>query len=67
MGEPDGLTVDGLVTWDIFAVWAPTRTVRCRGFQRMGARHAMRELGYSGVWELFIPGVKQVNDIMRNN
>lgn len=60
MGEPDGSS-DGSVTGTSFAVWAPNaRTVRVVGdFNGWGGRqHAMRELGSSGVWELFIPGVK---------
>ncbi|MGM0931426.1 MAG: 1,4-alpha-glucan branching protein GlgB [Actinomycetota bacterium] len=44
-----------------FAVWAPNaRAVRVMGdFNHWdGARHAMRSMGGSGVWELFIPGVE---------
>ena len=43
-----------------FAVWAPNaRAVRVAGdFNHwQGATHAMRTLGSSGVWELFVPGV----------
>lgn len=43
-----------------FAVWAPNaRAVRVVGdFNHwQGATHAMRTLGDSGVWELFVPGV----------
>ncbi|WP_026642084.1 1,4-alpha-glucan branching protein GlgB [Bifidobacterium tsurumiense] len=43
-----------------FTVWAPNaHAVRVVGnFNGWdGRRHAMRELGSSGVWELFIPGV----------
>ena len=43
-----------------FAVWAPNaHAVRVVGdFNDWnGRRHAMRELGSSGVWELFVPGV----------
>ncbi|MGN8247433.1 1,4-alpha-glucan branching protein GlgB [Cellulomonas soli] len=43
-----------------FAVWAPNaRAVRVVGdFNHwQGATHAMRSLGESGVWELFVPGV----------
>jgi 1,4-alpha-glucan branching enzyme len=43
-----------------FAVWAPNaRSVRVIGDFNywQGATHAMRSLGDSGVWELFIPGV----------
>jgi len=45
-----------------FAVWAPN----ARGVQVVGnfnhwdgSTHPMRSLGVSGIWELFIPGVKQ--------
>ena len=44
-----------------FAVWAPNaRAVRVVGdFNGWNGRcHAMRSLGSSGVWELFIPGVR---------
>lgn len=43
-----------------FAVWAPNaRAVRVVGDFNYwdGSGHAMRSLGASGVWELFIPGV----------
>lgn len=43
-----------------FAVWAPNaQAVRVKGdFNGWDATsHAMRSLGHSGVWELFIPGV----------
>ncbi|MGW1892876.1 1,4-alpha-glucan branching protein GlgB [Streptomyces sp. NPDC002004] len=43
-----------------FAVWAPNaRGVRVVGAfnQWHGAAHAMRRVGGSGVWELFVPGV----------
>jgi 1,4-alpha-glucan branching enzyme len=43
-----------------FAVWAPNaRTVRVVGdFNGWDGRgHAMRSMGASGVWELFIPGI----------
>ncbi|HEY5223302.1 MAG TPA: 1,4-alpha-glucan branching protein GlgB [Microbacteriaceae bacterium] len=43
-----------------FAVWAPNaRAVRLIGdFNDWdGTRHAMRSMGASGVWELFVPGV----------
>ncbi|WP_369794805.1 1,4-alpha-glucan branching protein GlgB [Cellulomonas sp. HZM] len=43
-----------------FAVWAPNaRAVRVVGDFNywQGATHAMRSLGSSGVWELFVPGV----------
>ena len=45
-----------------FAVWAPdARAVRVAGdFNSWdGAGHAMRSLGSSGVWELFVPGVSE--------
>ncbi len=51
MGEVQGTS---------FAVWAPNaRAVRVVGdFNHwQGATHAMRELGGTGVWELFVPGV----------
>ena len=44
-----------------FAVWAPNaRSVRVVGEFNMwdGRLHAMRALGSSGVWELFLPGVE---------
>ncbi len=50
----------GEVTGTAFAVWAPNaRAVRVVGdFNGWDGRsHAMRSLGSSGVWELFIPGV----------
>ena len=43
-----------------FSVWAPNaRAVRVVGNFNYwnGRRHAMRSLGSSGIWELFIPGV----------
>ncbi|MGW1260281.1 GlgB N-terminal domain-containing protein, partial [Streptomyces sp. NPDC002513] len=43
-----------------FSVWAPNaRGVRVAGgFNRWdGTGHAMRSLGSSGVWELFVPGI----------
>ncbi len=43
-----------------FAVWAPSaRAVRLKGdFNSWdGREHPMRQLGTSGVWELFMPGV----------
>ena len=43
-----------------FAVWAPSaRAVRLKGdFNAWdGREHPMRQLGESGVWELFVPGV----------
>jgi len=53
-------SVLGEVTGTAFAVWAPNaRAVRVVGDFNMwqGATHAMRSLGSSGVWELFVPGV----------
>jgi len=50
----------GDVVGTAFAVWAPNaRAVRVIGdFNHwQGATHAMRSLGDSGVWELFVPGV----------
>lgn len=50
----------GEVTGTAFAVWAPNaQAVRVVGdFNGWDGRsHAMRSLGSSGVWELFIPGV----------
>jgi len=50
----------GEVTGATFAVWAPrARAVRVIGdFNDWdGSGHAMRLLGSSGVWELFVPGV----------
>jgi 1,4-alpha-glucan branching enzyme len=52
-------TVDG-VAGTSFAVWAPNaRAVQVIGsFTGWNGRlHAMRSLGESGVWELFVPGV----------
>ena len=45
-----------------FAVWAPNaQAVRVKGdFNGWdGRQHAMRSMGASGVWELFIPGVER--------
>ena len=53
-------SVLGDVNGTAFAVWAPNaRAVRVVGeFNHwQGPSHAMRSLGASGVWELFIPGV----------
>ncbi|WP_062074017.1 1,4-alpha-glucan branching protein GlgB [Demequina lutea] len=53
-------SVLGEVAGTSFAVWAPNaRSVRVIGdFNHwQGVGHAMRSLGASGVWELFIPGV----------
>jgi 1,4-alpha-glucan branching enzyme len=51
---------DGGVSGVSFAVWAPNaRAVRVTGDLNGwdGAQHAMRSLGSSGVWELFVPGL----------
>ncbi|NTV38556.1 MAG: 1,4-alpha-glucan branching protein GlgB [Demequinaceae bacterium] len=53
-------SVLGEVAGTSFAVWAPNaRSVRVIGdFNHwQGAGHAMRSLGASGVWELFVPDV----------
>ena len=53
-------SVLGEVTGTAFAVWAPNaQAVRVVGdFNHwQGAPHAMRALGSSGIWELFVPGV----------
>jgi 1,4-alpha-glucan branching enzyme len=53
-------SVLGDVTGTSFAVWAPNAVaVRAIGdFNHwQGATHALRSLGSSGVWELFVPGV----------
>jgi 1,4-alpha-glucan branching enzyme len=50
----------GPVTGTSFAVWAPNaKGLRVKGdFNSWdGREHPMRELGVSGVWELFVPGV----------
>ncbi|MBF0290672.1 MAG: 1,4-alpha-glucan branching protein GlgB [Nitrospinae bacterium] len=55
------MTVDG-VTGVRFAVWAPNaRRVSVTGdFNNWDGRsHAMRSLGSSGVWEIFMPGLGQ--------
>ena len=49
-----------VTTGTSFAVWAPSaRGVRVKGdFNNWdGREHPMRQLGTSGVWELFVPGV----------
>ncbi len=54
----DGPT--GPVEGTAFAVWAPqAKGLRVRGdFNSWdGREHPMRQLGVSGVWELFVPGV----------
>ncbi|MGC5615317.1 1,4-alpha-glucan branching protein GlgB [Georgenia sp. Z1491] len=53
-------SVLGEVSGVSFTVWAPNaRAVRVVGDHNgwEGRRHAMRSLGGSGVWELFVPGV----------
>ena len=60
MGGADG-TPGEQVEGVAFTVWAPNaRAVRVIGnFNGWdGRRHAMRALGSSGVWEIFIPGVR---------
>ena len=50
----------GEVVGTSFAVWAPNaRAVRVVGDFNywQGATHAMRSLGSSGIWELYVPGV----------
>ncbi|MTE23877.1 1,4-alpha-glucan branching protein GlgB [Microbacterium sp. ZXX196] len=56
----DGLGRNPDVTGVSFAVWAPrARGVRVKAdFNAWdGREHPMRQLGTSGVWELFVPGV----------
>ncbi|MBB6629266.1 1,4-alpha-glucan branching protein GlgB [Nocardioides sp. KIGAM211] len=51
---------DAGVTGTAFAVWAPSaRAVRLKGdFNSWdGREHPMRQLGTSGVWELFVPDI----------
>ncbi|MDP2771936.1 MAG: 1,4-alpha-glucan branching enzyme, partial [Nocardioides sp.] len=51
-------TPTGTVSGTSFAVWAPSaRSVRLKGdFNSWdGREHPMRQLGSSGVWELFVP------------
>jgi 1,4-alpha-glucan branching enzyme len=53
-------TPQGPVTGTSFAVWAPhAKGVRVKGdFNSWdGREHPMRQMGISGVWELFVPGV----------
>lgn len=53
-------SVLGEVHGTAFAVWAPNaRAVRIVGDFNMwqGPTHAMRSLGASGIWELFVPGI----------
>ena len=50
--------IDGV----LFAVWAPNakRVSVIGGFNSWdGRRHMMRQLGKSGIWELFVPGISQ--------
>ena len=50
----------GSVTGTSFAVWAPSaRAIRIKAdFNSWdGREHPMRQLGTSGIWELFVPGV----------
>ena len=52
-------TIDG-VAGTSFAVWAPSaqRVSVVGSFNNWdGRRHAMRQVGSSGIWEIFIPGV----------
>ena len=52
--------VIGEVTGTAFAVWAPNaRAIRllCDANSWDGRSHALRSLGRSGVWELFVPGL----------
>jgi len=49
-----------VVSGTSFAVWAPSaRGIRVKGAFNSwdGREHPMRQLGTSGVWELFVPGV----------
>jgi len=51
---------DGTIEGVSFAVWAPgARGVRVRGdFNSWdGREHPLRQMGISGVWELFVPGI----------
>jgi 1,4-alpha-glucan branching enzyme len=53
-------SASGPVTGTSFAVWAPNaQGVRVKGdFNRWdGREHPMRQMGSSGVWELFVPDV----------
>ncbi len=53
-------TLGGRVTGTSFAVWAPhARGVRVTGDFNVwdGRTHPMRQLGSSGIWELFVPSV----------
>ncbi len=66
-------TVDGTEGYN-FSVWAPNaRSVSVKGnFNNWDGRiHRMRYLGNSGIWEIFIPGVKEYEpykfEITRDN
>ncbi len=51
----------GTITGISFAVWAPhAQGIRVKGdFNSWdGREHPMRQMGVSGVWELFVPGVQ---------
>ncbi len=55
------LTRDG-VTGTLFAVWAPNAWavgVACDSNNWKGSTHLMRRLGDSGIFELFIPGIRE--------
>lgn len=55
-------TVDGVCGYN-FAVWAPNAvSVSVKGdFNNWdGSKHRMRQLGNSGIWEIFIPEVKDI-------
>ncbi|NLI57776.1 MAG: 1,4-alpha-glucan branching protein GlgB [Clostridium sp.] len=55
------MTIDG-IQGTLFAVWAPcAKRVSVVGDfnQWDGRRHTMRARGSSGIWELFIPGIKE--------
>ena len=55
-----GSKIGEVISGTAFAVWAPSaRGVRIKGdFNNWdGREHPMRQLGISGVWELFVPGV----------
>ena len=57
MGGADG-TPGEQVVGTAFSVWAPNAHAVRGNFNAWdGRRHAMRELGSSGVWEIFIPGI----------
>ncbi|MCR6031703.1 1,4-alpha-glucan branching protein GlgB [Nocardioides sp. zg-579] len=55
-----GIGIEQTVSGTSFAVWAPSaRGVRLKGSFNSwdGREHPMRQLGSSGVWELFVPGL----------